>query len=131
MRPAAVQGKTSSEPDPAFEAIFLRNVGAISAINRQRGIKTIWVGQLMNRQALTADAASSWVPFVKEKDMFALIQRLNGLVQRDAAALGDVYVGLPVERFDSGGFVDQGHFSPAGSRLFAALIAPSILENCR
>ena len=38
--------------DPALDALYERNIRAISAINRQRGVTTIWVGQLLNRAQL-------------------------------------------------------------------------------
>ena len=33
--------------DPALEAIYRRNIATISAINRQRGVRTLWIGQLL------------------------------------------------------------------------------------
>ena len=45
------------DPDRALEAIFTRNVQTISAINRQRGIATIWVGEVFDHASLEA---ASW-----------------------------------------------------------------------
>jgi hypothetical protein len=129
-RPAPLRGQISSEPDPALEEIFLRNIGAISAINRHRGIRTIWIGQLLNPAALTAETPSRW-SFLRDKDVYPLIQRLNGILKKEAAALGDIYFGMPAERFTKETFYDQGHFTIEGSRLFATLLAPTIEENCR
>ena len=41
-----------SGDDPNLDAIYKRNIAAISAINRRRGVTTIWVGQLLNRERL-------------------------------------------------------------------------------
>jgi hypothetical protein len=48
-------GIPRADPDPRLEAIFARNVATISTINRQRGIATIWVGQLLNRTLLARE----------------------------------------------------------------------------
>jgi hypothetical protein len=124
-------GRASGEPDPALEATFARNVATISAINRQRGIRTIWVGQLMDRHRLVGETPSWWIPLVPPRAVFGLIGRLNGILEREAGALGDAYVALPVEKFDDAGFQDEGHFSEQGSLLFATLLAPAVAANCR
>jgi hypothetical protein len=131
LRPATAIGVIKSDPDTVLEEIFARNVTAISAINRQRGIRTIWVGQLMNAAALTADTPSRWIPFVRERDTYGLIQRLNGILKREGAALGDVYVGLPAEKFGQDAFRDHGHCMPAGALRFATMLAPVIEDSCR
>ena len=45
-------GTIEAGSDPILEADFERNVRAISAINRERGVKTLWIGQLLNRARL-------------------------------------------------------------------------------
>lgn len=125
------EGTPSRDPDPALERIFARNVATISAINRQRGIRTIWVGQLMNRAELRQDRPSPWVPFVYPDATYGLIERLNGILKTDADSLGDVYVGLPVEPLEKDGFADEGHFTEEGSLQFATLLAPAIARHCR
>ena len=131
VRPApALSGPSNPAPDPAFEAIYVRNIRSISAINRERGILTLWTGQLLNRAALTADTTDGWVPFVHAKDEWPLIERLNGLVKREAAALGDIYVDVPIDGFQRTDFGDDGHFNPEGSLKFAAHLAPVVSQTC-
>jgi len=124
-------GTVGGEPDAVLERIFARNVETISTLNRARGIRTLWVGQLMNRAALTSATPSYWIQYVPPNKVYELIQRLSAILQREAALLGDVYAGLPVEQLDNIGFVDEGHFTLEGSRRFAAMLAPAIRENCR
>lgn len=123
-------GRASADPDPALEAIYVRNIRAISAINRQRGVRTIWIGQIMNRALLTRDVADGWLPFVRDKDVWPLIARLNGIVRREAAILGDTYADIPADDFRSSDFSDEGHFKPAGSLKFATLLAPTVKLGC-
>jgi lysophospholipase L1-like esterase len=131
VRPAAPpRGQASAEPDPPFEAIYRRNIEAISAINRQRGVRTIWIGQVMNRAILTREQTDGWLPFVHDKDVWPLISRLNGIVRQEAARLGDTYADIPVDDFQPADFGDEGHFTPDGSLKFATLLAPQAKQAC-
>jgi lysophospholipase L1-like esterase len=124
-------GQTDAAPDTRMEAIFRRNVRTISAINRQRGIKTLWVGQVMDHRRLLAGEPWAWVSFLHPQDISPLILRLNGLLKREAEALGDVYVDVVLQDFTSDDFVDHGHFTPAGSLKFATRLAPAVVASCR
>ena len=114
-----------------MEEIFQRNVRTISAINRQRGIKTLWVGQVMDDRRLQEGEPWGWVPFLRPKDISRLTLRLNELLKREAEALGDIYVDAAPQDFTSDDFVDDGHFTPAGSLKFAARLAPAVAAACR
>jgi hypothetical protein len=114
-----------------MEEIYLRNVRTISAINRQRGIKTLWVGQVMDHRRLLAGEPWGWVPFLRPQDISPLVLRLNDLLKREAQALGDIYVDMAPQDFTSDDFFDQGHFLPAGSLKFAARLAPVAAAACR
>ncbi|TAJ87804.1 MAG: hypothetical protein EPO10_25820 [Reyranella sp.] len=126
-------GQVSADPDPALEAIFTRNVRTISAINRQRGIATVWVGEVFDHASLEAAnwRGSLWAPFVSLGDLRALLSRLTGILQREAAALGDTYIAIDEKQFVPADFWDGEHFSPTGSSKFAAMIAPRVAEVCR
>lgn len=103
--------------DPALETIYARNVRSISAMNRQRGIATVWIAQPMNAKAAPA--------------MWADIQRLNGILQREATALGDTYIEVPMDAFEPSDFKNLIHFLPAGSKKFANILAPALGAACR
>jgi lysophospholipase L1-like esterase len=120
-----------SGDDPALDAIYQRNIRAISAINRQRGVSTIWVGQLLNRERLGGEGRYGWLPLVRDRDLWPMQQDLNALLGRTAQELGDVYVGVPAQSFTGADFVDQGHFSKQGARRFADDLAPIVRDNCR
>ncbi len=124
-------GQPSSDGDPVLEALYERNIRAISAINRERGIATVWVGQLVNRAQLTGDGLYGWLPLVRDRDVWPLLQRLNAILARTARALGDVYVDPPIDSFGAADFVDNGHFSARGARRFAEHLAPAAREACR
>src|SRR5260370_17178177 len=48
--------------DPALDALYDRNIRAISAIKHQRGVTTTLLGQLLNRARLSTDPRYSWHP---------------------------------------------------------------------
>ena len=117
--------------DPALDALYERNIRAISAINRQRGVTTIWVGQLLNRARLSGDGRYGWLPLVRDRDLWPMQQELNALLARTAEQLSDVHVDVPPESFGDADFVDNGHFSVRGARRFADALAPIVRDACR
>jgi lysophospholipase L1-like esterase/multisubunit Na+/H+ antiporter MnhG subunit len=127
----APAGALHADLDPAFVALYIRNIETISAINRQRGIRTLWVGQLLNRTALTSDKPYGWLPLIADKDLWPLMVKLNGVLGATAAKLGDPYIDVPIDDFTGADFFDQGHFTPSGATKFAAKIAPEVSATCR
>ena len=120
--PAAEPARTrAAGADPDLEAIFVRNLRAISAINRQRGIKTIWIAQTMNRKAGNKGAAA----------LAEGTERLNAVLKREAEAMGDVFIDVPADTFEAGDFKDIIHFVPTGSDKMAHLLAPVLADACR
>ena len=103
----------------------------ISDINRQRGIPTIWVGQLINPAAFTTDGSYGWLPLVRDRDVPPMLAHLNDMLMRTAADMHDAGIAIPPERFGPGDFVDNGHFNPQGARRFAQAIAPVVRDACR
>jgi hypothetical protein len=118
-------------PDPRLEHVYERNLATLSAINRGRGVPTLFVAQIMNPPQLTSEGRYGWFPLVRDKDVWPLVDRLNGVLKAKAAALGDGFVDAGVTSFGDGDFIDQGHFNPGGARKFARLIAPEVRRACR
>jgi lysophospholipase L1-like esterase len=119
-----------SGDDPNLAAIYKRNIAAISAINRQRGVTTIWVGQLLNRERLMGDGQYGWLPLVRDRDLWPMQQRFNEVLKQAADGLGDTYVGIDPASFVGVDFVDQGHFSARGAKRFADDLAPVVRRLC-
>ena len=123
--------KVGSGLDPRLAAIFEQNVRSISAINRGRGVPTIWAGQLVNRAQLTGEGRYGWLPLVRDRDIWPMLEGLRAVLAKVAAETGDSVVNLPIESFGPEDFADNGHFSVAGARRFAASLAPAVRERCR
>lgn len=132
IRPArTVSGSPQSGSDPALEAVYLQNVRAISTINRSRGIRTIWVGQILNLAALNHEGIDGWLPLVRDKDSWPLLRRFNEILRAEAATLGDLYVDIKPQSFTAADFKDNGHFLATGTAKLAALLAPDVGRECR
>jgi hypothetical protein len=125
-----LSGTIQPGSDPVLEADFERNVRAISAINRERGVRTLWVGQLLNRARLQGNGQYGWLPYVLDKDVWPLQQRFNDVLARTAEGLSDPLIPAPIEAFGAADFVDQGHFSAAGAAKFAGYLAPVVAREC-
>lgn len=126
------KGTPGAEPDPALGAIFARNIRTISAINRERGVRTIWIGEVLNEAPPPPDVGphAKWTPFIELQDLHTLLAHLRSVLTREAAALGDVYVDVDTSNLDNRHFVDAEHFSAKGAQLFATMIAPAIADAC-
>ena len=118
--------------DIALEHIFVQHIDTITAINNSRGIKTIYIGQLLNRAYFEdqPNASNGWNALVRNKDVWPLQRRFNSLLRRAAASKGAEYIGLDVDDFGVADFIDYYHFSAAGSEKFANLIANRIGSYC-
>jgi hypothetical protein len=119
--------------DKRLESIFVEHVSAIIAINNSRGIKTVFIGQILNRnvQQFGPEDVSFWFPTIRNRDIWPLQERFN-VVLRDAAALnGAKYIDAGIENFSDSDFSDNGHFTAAGSRKFSGLISTRVEKYCQ
>jgi lysophospholipase L1-like esterase len=117
--------------DLRLENLFRTNVESIAAINKQRGITSVFVGQVLNRATLTGTAASDWVPLVRQIDVWPLQARFNAVLKETADALNSPAFIPPIDEFNKSDFIDDGHFSPQGGEKFAAMLAPLVQANCK
>ena len=117
-----------------LKSLFARNVATIAAINASRDVKTIVVGQMLNRDQL-ANAKDTpkrheWMPFLLEKDLWSVQAEFNDLIRADAAKAGYAYIDADIDKFDATDFADSGHFTPRGAEKFASRIAEEVRRAC-
>ena len=124
-------GKSIQDQDAVFERVE-HNLESIHAMNRVRGIRTIFIGQLLNmHQLVEKDRTHQWVPFVYSADVWPLQQRMNALIKTTAKRLGSSYIGLDIDAFKNEDFADKGHFSNQGAIKFAGLLKEPISRLCK
>lgn len=116
-------------PDEHLEAIFIEHIKTITAINEARNIKTIFIGQILNRK--WPDAPRLSVPLVKQGDLVPLVERLKALLKTTAPSIGAKYIDPGITNFESTDFVDGMHFAAPGTRKFAALVSKDVGDYCR
>jgi energy-coupling factor transporter transmembrane protein EcfT len=116
--------------DETVQFIFERNIEVLSNINRVRGVKTVFIGQLLNKWALTADRPYGWLPNVHDRDLWPMQIQLNQVLKTKAQEFGDLYIDVDIDSFDQRDFHDQGHFSAVGSQKFADVISPALNKYC-
>jgi lysophospholipase L1-like esterase len=120
-----------SASDPKLENIFSKNIKTIITINNSHNIKTIFVGQLLNREQLVSDARYGWLPRVRDRDVWLLQERFNQILKHEANKAGAAYLDVDVNKFENADFVDNGHFSAKGSNKFAKYIVPHVEALCK
>jgi lysophospholipase L1-like esterase len=128
--PPKILGKPPvAGPDEQLEAIFIDHVKSIAAINKARGVKTIFIGQILNLR--WPDTPSYYEPLVKAGDNVPLMERLKSILRDTAPSSGAKYIDPGINNFEGSDFVDGGHFSAAGAKKFAALVSGEVGDYCR
>ena len=131
--PVAKKGTTKSiqADDPLFE-FSKRNLQAIVTLNQSRNIKTLFIGQILNRDKFKnpKQREHSWMPFVADSEVWRLQVRFNKHVRDVVTGAGSDYFMPDVEDFDDSDFVDNGHFSNRGAQKFASVIEAAVLRAC-
>jgi hypothetical protein len=122
---------TRTGSDATLERYYESNIRAISAINRARGIRTVWISQILNREGLDNDAMYGGFPYVLNRHIWPLQERFNEVLRATAQSLDDPYTDVPVRAFVNADFLDEGHFVATGAAKFAGFVAPDIARHCR
>ncbi len=117
--------------DIRLEKIYRENLKAVAAINRERGITSIFVGQVLNRARLQSSARSEWLPLVRDVDVWPLQSRFNAILKRTSDEIGSPEFVPPIDEFQDSDFVDKGHFSWRGAKKFATMLVPLVRSNCK
>ena len=131
-------GTVTDATDPKALQYFTRNMETIIAINRMHGIRTILIPQVMwlddtgaPESGEAQPAARPWTPFLaktaKRQVLADYHKALASLAAPDVLYLDAVLAA----DWNGGHFIDEGHFTPDGSSLFADTIASSVARFCR
>lgn len=116
-------------PDERALAIYRRNLNLLVVICRELKIQPVFVPQVMNYEYLeNRNEPYGWLPFVKDRDIKAVIKGYNDAMKDAAAKNGIPFYGEVLEeKYLLTDFIkDAGHFSPEGSGKFAKILAQKI-----
>jgi len=117
--------------DVRLEQMFRRNLEAIAAINRERQIISIFVGQVWNRAKLQSKERYGFFPLVRDVDVWPLQDHFNGILRETADSIGVSNFIPPIDEFQGDDFADRDHFSAKGSAKFALMITPIVKSSCK
>jgi lysophospholipase L1-like esterase len=127
-------GHVEATSDPRLEKIYRRNIRLLAVITKAIGARPIFIPQVLNDRAFdTATAAKpdAWVPFISLHAIPTVMHRFNEILRDEAEKQGALYIAAPTDHpWQPSDFLDEGHFTVAGSRTFAHLIAPDVLNYC-
>jgi hypothetical protein len=116
--------------DPRLEAVYIEHLKTIAGINNSRGIKTIFIGQIINKDY--PQGPNVWAPLIKKGGFPPLIERFNSIMKDTAASMpGTKYIDAGNQDFQHSDFVDYAHFTMAGSRKFASHISKEVGNFCQ
>jgi hypothetical protein len=125
-----------------LKTIFQRNVATIAAINNSRNVRTIFVGQMLNRDKLAGiersaagnrSSSSGWntyMPFLRPGDTWRTQAEFNDLLNANSSKASYTYIDPDINEFDASDFVDSGHFSTSGAAKFASRISEQVRRAC-
>ena len=117
--------------DVRLEQMFRRNLEAIAAINKERNIVSIFVGQVLNRARLQSKERNGFNPLIRDVDVWPLQDRFNSIVKATADSIGVSNFIPAIDEFQDDDFVDTNHFSAKGSAKFALMITPIVKSSCK
>jgi hypothetical protein len=117
--------------DVRLEQIFRRNLEAIAAINRERQIISIFIGQVWSRAKLQSRERYGFFPLVRDVDIWPLEDHFNSIVKSTANSIGVSNFIPPIDQFHDDDFADRDHFSAKGSAKFALMITPIVKSSCK
>ena len=109
---------------PAGKDFSAKTCKRFPAINRERGITSIFVGQVLNRARLQNTTRYGYFPLVRDVDIWPLQPRFNAILKETADEVGSPEFVPPIDAFQDSDFVDNGHFSPGGAEKFATMLEP-------
>lgn len=121
--------EVTGERDLVLEERFRRNIQSIIAVNDSKNVKSVFVGQILNKDVLVGDTPGL-IPNVPKGEVIEFISGLNAIMKSEAEKLGATYIDANQESFVQADFVDEGHFSATGSAKFAKQIATQVQSVC-
>lgn len=110
--------------------LYKRNMRLIIVLCRAQGMRPIMVPQVLNYGVFAPDKPDDWMPFVRGKDVKAILGAYNqGLAVVCAEEKVDFVGEVLDQKFDGSCFIDNGHFSAKGSKILAGIIRRYLIEH--
>lgn len=126
--------KTRSGFDPQLEQIYRRNINSIIALNNKHGIRTAFIGQLLNHQFLLGAESGrrwdNWMAALEDRAVPAAMDHLNSLLHDEAQRNGVPFLQPQQDWLQANDYADPGHFTAGGAAKFADRVSDFISNAC-
>ncbi|MBD1140454.1 SGNH/GDSL hydrolase family protein [Pelagibacterales bacterium SAG-MED38] len=119
-----------SKNNEHFE-IISSHLNSIISLNSGRDIKTVFIGQILNKKLIENSKESiDWLPFIEGKDVWNIQYEFNNKVMTFVKGKNALYFSPEIESFDETDFLDFAHFSEDGAKKFVSLIKDEVINSC-
>ena len=117
----------TDRPDQRALGHYERNLRNIVAVCRKQNIVPVFVPQILNYHVLTSDKPYGWLPFVRDRDLKAIMAAYNERLERVAKEEEVLFAKEVLQQnYPPTDFVDNGHFSEAGNKRFAGALSVAL-----
>jgi hypothetical protein len=116
--------------DAHLRELFVRNAATILAINKANGIRSVFIGQVLNNEALKGSGTELAMVTVPDSEAPRIVADFNRALAETVVRNGGTYVRVSPDAFSSADFKDTGHFVARGSAKFAQLVRKGIHDGC-
>lgn len=108
-------------------AIYKYNLETLIAINHSKGVRTVFIPQILNDHLFVGDEANFWIPYIPAGKVPEIMRLYNETMlsvceEKNITCASEVLkvVWGPAD------FIDEGHFSFLGNRKFSEVVAETI-----
>ena len=123
--------KFTTKIDERALSLYKRNIRLLISLCRAQGVRPVMVPQVLRYNALTGDKEYEWIPYVKDKDIKAVMELYNEALREVCAAEKADFVGEVLKiNYDDAYFIDNyGHFTPYGNEQLSGVIAEYLTQH--
>jgi hypothetical protein len=107
-----------------------RNVATIVAMNRAKGLRSVFIGHLLNYDVLKGSGTRTAMMLVPDSEARFSMTAFNAAIANAAAQAGGAYLAVPADSFRNADFIDAGHFSVRGASKFAGFVGSGVHHAC-
>ena len=130
--PTADHSPVADEKDLRLSKIFKDNMALIALIDRQFGVKPLFVPEIANFSPLPGGRARHWQFVIPGQNAAHRMRETYEDLEQVAKESGAVFIRAPLEaNWTEADFIDDNHFNAAGAEKLARTIASDVAANCQ
>jgi len=124
------EGTFAEDIDKHTMDIFRANIRSIIGLAKAHNIVPVFVPQILNYERLTGTGSYGWMPRVRDGDVKKFMGIYNEEMRSISKEMRVTFIKAPLNwNWTDSDFVDQGHFSAKGNRIFGELILEALKKH--